>query len=175
MKKLLAILVLGLMWCNVSFGEIKQNYHCSGQTIAGNDSWNLTIKKRAGGNFYDVYNSYYTDENPFYAKFIKEANMLMWFLATEDGYLLVDFFEVHDTGNTHAAIMTSDFKSTAEFEDLHNSYTSMQKFKKSSKQIDRARLASSEVNFYSKAALIAERSMNKKSFMKIYNIKCKAS
>jgi len=164
-----------MLWFNTGLAEIKQNYHCSGPTIAGNESWDLTIKKRTVGNFYDVYNSYYTDENPFYAKFIKEANMLMWFLPTEDGYLLVDFFEVHDTGNTHAAVMTSDFKSTAEFEKIHNLYKVMQKLKKSSKQIDRAKLALSEKSFYQEAGVVAQRSLNKNSFTKIYNIKCKAS
>ena len=175
MKKLFLYVFLGLLWCSVGFAEIKQKYHCSGQTIVGNQKWDLTLKKRSFGEFYDVWDSFYfKEDSPYYANFIK-GKTLIWFLtsAEEGGSLYVNFLEFYKSEVNHAAMSIDEFKSTAEFDDLHGSYMSIQKFKKSTKEIDRARLASAEANFYLKAGRIMQRSIKQDKFYEMFNIPCK--
>ena len=175
MKKLLGIVFVSLLWCNVGFAEIKQKYHCAGQTIAGNLKWHLTLKKRSVGEFYDVWDSFYfKDDSPYYANLIK-GKTLIWFLtsADEGGSLYVNFLEFHKGQVRHAALAIDEFKSTAEFDDLHSRYMSIQKFKKSTEALDKGRLASAEANFYLKAGQIMQRSIKLNKFYEMFNIPCK--
>ena len=178
MKKLLGIMVLGLLWCNVGFAKIKQNYHCSGKTLAGNLKWDLTIKKRGYGEFYDVWDSFYfKDDSPYYANFVKgkNSNMLMWFsTSADDGQsLYVNFLEFYETEVNHAALAIDEFKSNTEFQTLHKSYMNIQELKKSTKQTDQPLKMSAEANFYLEAGRIMQRSIKQDKFYEMFNIKCK--
>ena len=175
MNKFLAIVVLGLLWCNVGVAEIKQKYHCAGQTIVGNLKWDLTLKKRTVGEFYDVWDSFYfKDDSPYYANLIK-GKTLIWFStsADEGGSLYVNFLEFHKGQVRHAALAIDEFKSTAEFDDLHKSYMRIQELKKSTKQTDRPLKMSAEANFYIKAGHIMQRSIKQNKFYEMFNIPCK--
>ena len=175
MNKFLAIVVLGLLWCNVGAAEIKQKYHCAGQTIVGNLKWDLTLKKRTVGEFYDVWDSFYfKDDSPYYANLIK-GKTLIWFStsADEGGSLYVNFLEFHKGQVRHAALAIDEFKSTAEFDSLHKSYMRIQELKKSTKQTDRPLKMSAEANFYIKAGHIMQRSIKQNKFYEMFNIPCK--
>ena len=178
MRKLIIFLVTGILWCNVGIAEIKQKYHCAGQTIAGNLKWDLTLKKRTVGEFYDVWDSFYfKDDSPHYANYVKgkNSNMLMWFStsADEGGTLYVNFLEFFKSEVNHAAMSIDEFKSTAEFDSLHKSYMRIQELKKSTKQTDRPLKMSAEANFYIKAGHIMQRSIKQNKFYEMFNIPCK--
>ena len=121
-----------MLWFNTGLAEIKQNYHCAGVSIAGKTEWDLIIKKKSE-IFYDVYHSAYPHENPFYARFVEQGNMLMWFSSYKDGsdrMLFIDMFEIHSSGNTHLVLTVSNFKSTAEFDRIHRMYVGIVEMKK---------------------------------------------
>ena len=59
--------------------------------------------------------------------------MLMWFSSYKDendNMLFIDMFEIHSSGNTHLVLSVSDFKSTAEFDQIHRMYEGIVEMKK---------------------------------------------
>ena len=100
---------------------------------------------------------------------------IIWFStsADEGASLYVNFLEFHKGQVRHAALAIDEFKSTAEFDDLHSRYMSIQKFKKSTEALDKGRLASAEANFYLKAGQIMQRSIKQDKFYEMFNIPCK--
>ena len=175
MKKLLGILVLALLWCNVGIAEVKsKNYKCSGESFGIKIEYDLNIKKKYE-NFYDIYHSGMPDEDPQFCKFLQKGNMIMWYSTYKEGNdrtLFINMFEAADSGNTHLLLTVNKFKSSSEFDKIHRMYEAALRHRKDTENIDPAKHLLSEIGFSKEADKITQKALQKKTYEILTEIKC---
>ena len=99
MKKLLGIVVLGLLWCNTSFAELvktedlmKENYQC--QNIINQNEWTFSFSKISNKNYYVEASN--NSIGKLFAE-LKTYNDLWWYQIIEpkgDGSLIINALEL---------------------------------------------------------------------------------